>query len=209
MQAIATGSCIQSLSLDQPGKRAALFDQFLIGPFFGDLSVFDQKDPVAITDRAEAVGNDNAGAAQAVQGFGNLFLGLVVQGTGGLIQDQNIRFGSNCARDHQTLLLTSRNASGTLGNNRVHSHRHLADILCNACCFGRFPGLFQGQVRRGDRDIGKDIALEKLAVLGNDTHLFAQRAGIDPVPVLPTMATYSPARIFRERSSKTRGLSFS
>ena len=176
-------SGIKPLSLNKLRKGAAFFDQFLVGTLLRDLSVIDQKDPVAVADSAETVGNDDSCTVQAVKSFRNLLLGLVVQGAGRLIQYQDIGLWSDRAGDHESLLLTAGDAALSFRNNRVHSHGHIPDILCDPGDLGSLPGVVQCQLRCGDRDIGEDISLEKLSVLGHDAHFLSQRAGIDLVQI--------------------------
>jgi len=48
------------------------------------------KDTVAVSDRAQPVGYYDTGAAHGIQRFGYLPLGLIVQGGGGLVEDQQV-----------------------------------------------------------------------------------------------------------------------
>ena len=90
-------SSIQSLPLDKLSKGAAPGDQFLVSSLFGDPSIVNQEDPVAVAYGTEPVRNDYAGAVQTVQRLRYLFLRLVVEGTSSLIQDQDIRLGRDGA----------------------------------------------------------------------------------------------------------------
>ena len=57
------------------------------------------------------MGDDNAGAVQMIQRVGDLLLGLVVQGGGGLVQQQDLRLRCNGPGDHDPLLLASGDAA--------------------------------------------------------------------------------------------------
>ena len=82
--------CIQSLPLDESCKKSALFDQFVVGAILDDFSPVQYKDTVAVSDRAQPVGYYDTGAAHGIQRFGYLPLGLIVQGGGGLVEDQQV-----------------------------------------------------------------------------------------------------------------------
>ena len=68
--------------MNQFGKISAFLDQGLVVPFLHDGTLIHHQDPVAVADGAEAVGDDDAGAFELVQGVGDLLLGLVIQGAG-------------------------------------------------------------------------------------------------------------------------------
>lgn len=48
----------------QGGVAAALVKEFVVGALFGDVTVFDDDDPVGVVGGVESVGNGNDGAAR-------------------------------------------------------------------------------------------------------------------------------------------------
>ena len=81
----------------------------------------------------------------------------------------------------------------------MHSHGHIPDILCDPGDLGSLPGVVQGQLRCGDRDIGEDISLEKLSVLGHDTHFLSQRTGIDLVQIAAVIVDRALLGLFKSQ----------
>ena len=122
-------------------------------------------------DGGEPVGDDDAGAAHAVQGLGHLLLGLVVQGAGGLVEQQDPGLRGHGPGDHQPLPLAAGDAALALGDHGVHPHGHGPDIVGHPGQLRRLPGVVHAEVGGGDGDIGEDVPLEQAAVLGHHAHV--------------------------------------
>src|SRR5208337_123619 len=87
--------------------EAAPVEQFLVASLFDNLAVVDDHHYVGIPDRAEAVGNDEAGAPlhQAEQGFLDAQLGARIHAARGLIKDQDSRIREDGAGNREQLAL--------------------------------------------------------------------------------------------------------
>src|SRR5690606_37649343 len=72
-------------ALDQPGVRAAGVLQRPVRAALGGLATFEQDDFIGITDGAEPMCDDEAGAAAAPQVIVDCLLGAGVERAGGLI----------------------------------------------------------------------------------------------------------------------------
>ena len=90
--------------------------------------------------------NHDAGAVQAVEGVGDLFLGHVVQRGGRFVQDEDGRLLRNNACDQQALFLPARDGDGIIGENRLHAQGHGSDVIRQPGSLRRRPGLFLGKV---------------------------------------------------------------
>ena len=102
------------------------------------------------------MGDHNASALEAVQGFRHLLLGQVIQSAGGLVEHQDSRFGCNGSGNHQSLALPSGHAAGSFGNDGVHPHGHPADVVGDAGKLGGLPGVVQGQPGGRNGDVGEE-----------------------------------------------------
>ena len=131
------------------------------------------------------MGNDDAGAFQAVQGLRHLLLGDVVQGAGGLVKNQQLGLGGDGPGNHQPLALPTGDAALSLGNQGVHSHGHGPDVVGNARQLSGLPGFLQGQPRGGDGDVLVNTALEQLSVLNHSADIPPQGAQVQRLHVLP------------------------
>jgi len=126
------------------------------------------------------VGDHDPGALELVQGLGDLLLGHVVEGAGRLIQDQDLRFGGDRAGDQDPLFLTAGDSALALGDDRVHAHGHVPDVLGDPGDLSRLPGGVHVQPGSRDRDVGENVVLEELSVLAHDAHPASERPRIDP-----------------------------
>ena len=183
-------------------------NEFVVCAFFLDFAVVQHQDPVAVLDGAEPVGDDEAGAVQAVQGFRNLFLGLVVQGGCGFVEDQDFRPGRDGPGDHDPLLLAAGDVAGAFGNLGLHAHGHFADVIGDAGKLRSLPGLVQGQLGRGDCDVGIDRPGEELAALHDDAEVLPKGMGINILYVIMIIENGSLLRGFkRQEQAHQRGFS--
>lgn len=72
-----------------------------------NLTPFQNDDFIAVPDGAQAVGNDNAGAAAPANALINYLFRQGIQGAGCLIQDQDGRITSQSPGNLQSLPLTA------------------------------------------------------------------------------------------------------
>ena len=96
--------------------KAALVEQLLMGAFFDDFAVVDDEHLVSVADGAEAVGDDEAGAAlhQAQQGFLDARFGAGIDAAGGFVKDQDAGVGQDGAGNRQHLALALAEIGGAL-----------------------------------------------------------------------------------------------
>lgn len=81
-----------------------------MGAGFDNAAIVDDGDDVSIADGGEAVGDDDGGSADhdAVEGLLDAFLGLGVEGAGGLVEEEDGGVLDNGSGDGNPLLLASR-----------------------------------------------------------------------------------------------------
>ena len=139
---------VQPLTVYQFGKVSAPFDQLVVRAILNDPASGQHQNPIAVADGTEPVSHDDTCTFQLIKRFGYLFLCLIVQGAGSLVENQDTGFGGDCAGYHQTLLLSARYAALSFGDDGLHSHGHITDIVGNACYLGRFPRVVQCQLWR-------------------------------------------------------------
>mmetsp|Transcript_100376 Transcript_100376/g.288360 ORF Transcript_100376/g.288360 Transcript_100376/m.288360 type:complete len:233 (+) Transcript_100376:2356-3054(+) len=102
-----------SLRLHQVGVFALRRHQLGVRALLDALAGLDDKDLVRVPDGRQPVGDGDGreaverGALQCVQGRLHTLLGLVVQGRGRLVEQQQLRFLRERARDRHALLLPS------------------------------------------------------------------------------------------------------
>ena len=100
---------------------AFLFDQFLVGADFNDFSLFENHEPRGVAQRAQSVRDGKSGAAfnQSRDGVLNLFLGVGVDGSGRLVENQNARVVQNRARDTDPLPFAAAERLTAIADLRV------------------------------------------------------------------------------------------
>ena len=89
---------IQPLPLHQFSKPAPKGNQLIIGAILRNLSFFQIDDPVAVSDRGQAVGDHDAGTLELLQRVGNGLLSDVIQRGGGLVKHEDFGLGSDGGR---------------------------------------------------------------------------------------------------------------
>ena len=96
---------------------------------FGDLAVLDHYDLVGVTDGAEAVGDDEAGAAGHERGERLLDQSLVlrVEVAGGLVEDEDVGIGQHGPRDGDALALAAGEPQAALANRRIVAFGQIND----------------------------------------------------------------------------------
>ena len=94
-----------------------------MGALLDDLAVFQDDDLAGAADRAEAVGDDDRGAAveEALEAFLDRFLGPDVDVGGRLVEDQDPRFGEEGPREGDQLALARREGDAALADLRSRS----------------------------------------------------------------------------------------
>ena len=160
-------------------------------------------------------------------------LRAVVEGAGRLVEEDDLRPVDERARDQQPLPLAARERAAALGDDGVHPHRHLLDVLgepghrrrlprvVHACarwsrrCCGRCRSAARGspaarrraaggpRARRASTGPGRRSRRRRSAGRSNPS---SRRSSVDlPQPEAPTKATNSPGLIVNETSLMTHG----
>ncbi len=84
----------------------------------------------------------------------------------------------NCPGDDKSLSLPTGQPAATFGNNSVHTHGHVLNIISKPHCTSRSPGIINGQIPRGSDDIGKDISTHELCILQHHPNLTTDHTDI-------------------------------
>ena len=100
--------------------------------------------------------------------------GLVVQRAGCLVQNQHGRIFEEQPRNGNALLLTAAELDSALAANRVVAVFKSHDKIVRACELCRGDYFFVGRVASAVKDIFFDGAVEKVDVLLDDAHVFAE-----------------------------------
>ena len=85
----------------QPRVTTLLFEQFLMTPLLGDTTALHDDNTIAVTHRAQTMGDDEHRPAPADRAHvvPDDTFGFVVQGTGRLVQNQDPGIGQQGPRD--------------------------------------------------------------------------------------------------------------
>src|SRR5699024_1030843 len=115
--------------------RIAL-QQIVMGVKSIDPSVVQYKDPVCGLYTGNTLGNNDLGSSWDLFSKSGPDTGVScrIYRTGGVIQDQDLRFLQKGSGNTQTLLLTSGNISAAPGNIGMISIRHPVDKFIGAGC---------------------------------------------------------------------------
>ena len=86
--------------------------------YIHDLTIIQYHDLICVLNRGNSLRNDDLGRVRQV--FGKCFLdhriGLCINRTGRIIEDQYLRFLKKCPRNTKTLLLSTGDICSTLFN---------------------------------------------------------------------------------------------
>ena len=94
-------------------------------------------------------------ALKVLEALGYDGLRPVVERARGLVEEQHARPGDDRPGDHQPLSLPAGERQPTLLQDRVHPHRHLADVLVDTGKPGRFPRVVNRE-GHGTNDVLED-----------------------------------------------------
>src|SRR3569833_3725597 len=100
------------LITDKRGVCGLSRDQFRVGAFLDNSSVFHARDLVRLLDGGKAVGDDDSRSPFSGRGESvlNKPFALRIQGCRGLIQKQDFRISNDCTGDGYSLPLPARQA---------------------------------------------------------------------------------------------------
>src|SRR5690606_4910168 len=111
----------------QLGVQPAFGDQLLMVAILGNAAAIEYQYPIGLFHRAQAVGNDQRGAAfeKLRQRFVQGVLGGGIQRRSGLVQDHHLRFSQDHALDRQALALPAGKPHATAPDHAVQALRQL------------------------------------------------------------------------------------
>ena len=82
---------LRTLSSGQFCEQALFLHQLAVGPVLDDLAALYDQDAVGVLDRGETMGYHDPGGAHGFQRLCDDGLGLVVEGTGGFVENDDAR----------------------------------------------------------------------------------------------------------------------
>ena len=104
-----------------------------MGTLLDDLTLAHDDDLVSSDDSAQSVCDDDHGLLavlkQLIERFLDLVLTFGVQGTRGLIQEQDAWFANQGSSDSNALLLSAGEATTSLTNHRFNTQLELSFVL--------------------------------------------------------------------------------
>ena len=147
-QRIATGSRGgQRLMRDQP-RVFALADgqELVVSAALHDAATREHDDQVAIADRRQAVGDDQAGAAAAAQVVVEDHFCLGVERACGLVENQQAGLTNQCPGDLQPLALAAGEIPSLLGDGRAISAAPLKQVAVDRGVDSGLDQPFEGTI---------------------------------------------------------------
>lgn len=140
------------------------------------LPPIEHEDPVSVADRRQTVRNDKDGSTAADGGQVLLDdpLGLIIQGTRRLIEDQDPRIRHQRPRDGDSLSLSARESRAALPHRRVVGFGQLQDEFVCAGQLRRLNDLRHGSPGKLDRNVLPYRAVEEKTLLEDHSDLPAQ-----------------------------------
>ena len=153
--------------LGEAAVEAVFADEFVVGAFFGDAAVLDDKDLVGVPDRRQAVGDGDDGPAPGELGDGGLdqVLVLRVDAGRGLVQNDDGRVLKDGPGNGNPLFFTAGQGTAALADYRVVTLWQSHDKAVAAGFFCRFDHLLLRGVRLSEADIRPDRVVEKVDIL--------------------------------------------
>src|SRR4029077_7434572 len=174
------------LQLVEAIVNSALREEFLMRALFAQASFVKDEDAVGVLNGAEAVRDNQGGAAgeQAIERFANQQLRLGVHAGGRFVEDEEARIVGQRAGKIDELALADGKGGAALVDIAGDAFRQGTDEFAKADFVdGVFDG---GAVDAGgaEADVGFDRAGEKKRILENDAELPAQILQFDEANVL-------------------------
>ena len=138
-----------------------------MGTLLDDAAVIHHEDLVGITDRGQAMGDDEARPPQHQLGHGALDedLGPRVHGTGRLVEDEDAAVRQERPGDREELLLALRHARGVVVEDGVVAIGQGPDEVVHVGGLGCGDDLFLGRIFAAVGDVLADGAVEQPRVL--------------------------------------------
>ena len=160
----------------QVAVQATLGQQCGVGAVLHDPAGVHDQDAVGVADGAEAVRDHEGGAAlhQAFQGGLHQCFRFIVQGAGGLVQNEDARVFQDSAGNGDALALPARELHAALAHHRVVPGLEGRDEAVGIGGAGGVLHLLRGGVRAAIQDILAHRAGKKQRFLRHQAHLGTQ-----------------------------------
>ena len=131
-----------------------------MGALLAELAFVHDEDGVCGLDGAEAVGDEDTGAASdhAGEGLANAELGVGIDGAGGFIEDEDAGVVGEGAGEADELLLAGGEASAALAHGLIEGLREGADEVAYVDVVGGFLQPVRGYPGRAEADVIGDGA---------------------------------------------------
>jgi len=198
------GARLNQLPLRELRKRAGLGDQLLVASRLRNLAALQHDDPIGIADRAEAMGDHDAGDGKPLERGGDDRLVLIVERARRFVEQQDARHAGDRPGNHDALTLSAGKCVDAFGDQRVHAHRHLHDVGIERGQPRGLPGLLQRQFDAA-ADVFVDASGCEFGVLQHDAELAAQRTGVERVERLAVIEDGARFRLLEaEREPEQR-----
>src|SRR5712664_421203 len=148
---------------------------------FAEAAFVEDEDTIGVLDGAEAMRDDQRGAAaeQAVEGIADLQLGLGVHAGGGFVEDKGARIVREGAREIDKLALTNGKCGAALVDAGGDAFRERLDEIGKTNFTNRLLDGGAVDAGRAEADVGFDGAGEEEWILENDAEQAAQILKID------------------------------
>src|SRR5207253_2188621 len=175
--AIVIDACLKQMEVCISPVRT---NQFIVGAVLDDTAALDRDDAVGPPHRGKPVGDNENGAAFADPAHVVLdhALTLVVQGAGGLVEDQNAGVGHQGTGDRDALPLTAREAAASFADDGVVSLGKFEYELMRTGQGGCVDNPLHGHGGIGERDILGDRSIEEHILLQDNANLPPQPGAI-------------------------------
>jgi len=144
-----------------------------VGAAFGDAAAVKDKDLVGFEDRAEAVGDDDAGAVgeDALERLLDELFRFAVEAAGGFVKDQDARVAQDNAGQGNALFFAAAEAVAALADDGVVTIRQAGDEIVDVGGLRCLLNLVLGGVRTGKADVDGDGVVEQEGFLGDHTDM--------------------------------------
>ncbi len=153
---------------------------------FFELSVFEDEDAVGVADGGEAVGDDDGGAPDddLFEGALDEGFGLVIDGGGGFVEDQDGRVFEDSSCYRNALTLSAAEFLSTFADDGVVALWQSHDEVVGFGDLGGFDDLLVGGVEGAVGDILTHGSVEEENVLADKADSFAQVFDLDVAQII-------------------------
>ena len=152
------------------------------------LAAVHDHDTIRVLYRTRALGDDNLGGLgyETFEACADELVGLGVDGTRGVIEDEYLGFLEQCPGDAEPLLLTARDVGASLLDVGVIPVGHALDELVGLGKLAGFDELLVARIGVAPAQVLLDGAREEDVSLQDDGNLVAQGVEVVPAYVIAT-----------------------